>query len=93
VNKLIAAIPKDRGGDPPQPERIFGSLPADPGAAGSFEAVTIPGLADDLKVSYAAWHSGDLHRIRSRAFYWTLISIAFAGAGLLIALVLRRRRT
>lgn len=93
VNKLIAAIPKDRGGDPPQPERIFGSLPADPGAAGSFEAVTIPGLADDLKVSYAAWHSGDLHRIHSRAFYWTLISIAFAGAGLLIALVLRRRRT
>ena len=57
VNKLIAAIPKDRGGDPPEPERIFGSLPAEPGANHSFSAVTIPGLADDLKVSYAAWRS------------------------------------
>ena len=36
VNKLIAAIPKDRGGDPPGPERIFGSLPAEPGPDGSF---------------------------------------------------------
>jgi hypothetical protein len=89
---MIAAIPKDRGGDPPQPERVFGSLPADPGPTASFDAVTIPGLADDLKVSYAAWKQGNLDRIRSRAFYWTLISIAFAGTGVLIALVLRRRR-
>ena len=91
VNALIAAIPKDRGGDPPQPERIFGSLPAEPGAERNFEAVTIPGLADDLKVSYAAWHQGDLRRIHSRTFYWTITSIAFAGAGVLIALALRRR--
>src|SRR6185437_13758567 len=55
VNALIAAIPKDRGGDPPQPERIFGSLPAEPGAERNFEAVTIPGLADDLEVSCAAF--------------------------------------
>jgi hypothetical protein len=93
VNKLIAAIPKDRGGDPPGPERIFGSLPADPGLDDSFTAVTIPGLADDLKVSYAAWRSGDLHRIHSRTFYWTITSVAFAGAGVLIALLLRRRRS
>jgi len=93
VNKLIAAIPKDRGGDPPQPERVFGSLPAEPGSDGSFGAITIPGLADDLKASYAAWHEGDLHRIRSRTFYWTITSVALAGAGVLIALFLRRRQS
>ncbi len=93
VNKLIAAIPKDRSGDPPQPERIFGSLPAEPGTGNSFAAVTIPGLADDLKVSYAAWQQGDLHRIHSRTFYWTITSVALAGAGVLIALLLRRRRS
>jgi hypothetical protein len=93
VNKLIAAIPKDRGGDPPGPERVFGSLPADPGPGNKFAAVTIPGLAEDLKVSYAAWQQGDLRRIRSRSFYWTLSSVAFAGAGVLIALLLRHRRS
>lgn len=93
VNKLIAAIPKDRGGDPPEPSRVFGSLPAEPGADGSFSAITIPGLADDLKASYAAWHNDDLHRIRSRTFYWTLTSVTLAGAGVLIALLLRRRRS
>jgi hypothetical protein len=93
VNKLIAAIPKDRGGEPPEPARVFGSLPAEPGSDGSFSAITIPGLADDLKLSYAAWHEGNLHRIRSRTFYWTVTSIAFASAGVLIALLLRRRRS
>jgi hypothetical protein len=92
VNAMVAAIPKDRGGDPPQPERVFGSLPAEPGADASFETITIPGLADDLKVSYAAWQRGDLNRIHSRTFYWTITSVALAGAGVLIALVLRRRR-
>jgi hypothetical protein len=93
VNKLIAAIPKDRGGDPPEPERIFGSLPAKPGADNNFAAVTIPGLADDLRVSYAAWKQGKLERIHSRTFYWAVTSVTFAGAGVLIALLLRRRRS
>ena len=92
VNKLIAVIPKDRGGVPPEPARVFGSLPAEPGAGGDFAAVTIPGLADDLKASYAAWQQGNLQRIRSRTFYWTITSVALAGAGVLIALGLRRRR-
>ena len=92
VNKLIAAIPKDRGGAPPDAERIFGSLPADPGPHDNFAAVTIPGLASDLRVSYTAWHAGKLHRMHSRTFYWTIASVTFAGAGVLIALVLRRRR-
>ena len=92
VNKLIAAIPKDRGGAPPDAERIFGSLPADPGPNDDFAAVTIPGLASDLRVSYTAWHAGKLHRMRSRTFYWTLASVTFVGAGVLIALVLSRRK-
>ena len=48
VNALIAAIPKDRDGKLPEPERIFGSLPVDPGANADFSALTIPGLAADL---------------------------------------------
>jgi len=93
ANALIAAIPKDRGGEPPEPERVFGSLPADPGPNDSFAAITIPGLGDDLKLSYDAWHNGDLHHMRSRAFYWTITSVVFAGAVVLIALLLRRRRS
>ena len=92
VNKLIAAIPKDRGGEPPHPERIFGSLPADPETNGNFSAVTIPGLADDLRVSYAAWQHGKLQRIHSRRFYWIVGTVAFGGAAALIALALSRRR-
>jgi hypothetical protein len=92
VNALIAAIPKDRSGDPPQPERVFGSLPADPGPDGKFAAIAIPGLSDDLKVSYEAWQRGDLHRLHSSTFYWTITSLAFVGAGVLIAAILRRRR-
>ena len=62
LNALMAAIPKDRDGHPPQPERIFGSLPVVPAADGSeaFNAVTIPGLAADLNATYAAWRSGHL---------------------------------
>ena len=93
VNALIARIPKDRGGDPPAPDRVFGSLPAEPGKDGSFSAITIPGLAEDLKVSYAAWNDAKLQRVHSRTFYWTVTSVAFAGAAVLIALVLRRRRS
>ena len=43
VNALIAAIPKDRSGDLPEPERIFGSLPTT-----DLNAITIPGFTADL---------------------------------------------
>ena len=95
VNTLIAAIPKDRNGAPPDAERIFDSIPAERGTDGSFSAITIPGLADDLQLSYAAWQAGKLRRAHSRTFdltIGTLASISFAGAGVLIALVLLRRR-
>ena len=69
VNALFKAIPKDRSGERPQPERVFGSLPADPGADGSFAAITIPGLSSDLKLAYAAWHEGKLRNAHGRLFY------------------------
>jgi len=61
INALIAAIPKDRDGNLPDPARIFGSLPTD-----DFSAITIPGLAADLTAVHAAWTNGTLTRTRSR---------------------------
>ena len=91
INALIAAIPKDRDGHPPSPERIFGSLPVAPGPdpETAFNAVTIPGLAADLNLTYAAWRNGNLGRSHSRVFYTAL------GIGLLIAayIILRKPRT
>ena len=54
---MMANIPKDRSGAAPTPERIFGSLPTPPAndPAHAFDAITIPGLAADLNVTYAAW--------------------------------------
>jgi hypothetical protein len=92
VNALLAAIPKDRGGALPDPERIFGSLPASPGSDNAFDAVTIPGLAEDLQLSYTAWQRGRLHRIHGRLFYTTIAAGVFAGAIAVFALMARRRR-
>jgi hypothetical protein len=92
VNALLAAIPKDRGGAPPDPERVFGSLPTAPGIENSFNAVTIPGLSEDLQLSYAAWQQGELHRIHGRLFYAAIAAGVFAGAVAVFALASRRRR-
>jgi hypothetical protein len=62
VNALFRAIPKDREGAAPQPERIFGSLPASAGSDGGFAAVTIPGLQSDLRETYRAWQRRKLQR-------------------------------
>ena len=90
INALIAAIPKDRDGAAPGPARIFGSLPVAPGAdpATAFNAVTIPGLAADLNLTYVAWRNGDLSHANSHVFYIAL------GIGLLIAayIIVRNRR-
>jgi hypothetical protein len=91
INALIAAIPKDRDGAPPGPTRIFGSLPVTPGAdpATAFDAVTIPGLAADLNLTYVAWRNGTLSHANGHVFYIAL------GIGLLIALyiILRKPRS
>ncbi len=60
VNAMMLAIPKDRNGAPPAPERIFGSIPTT-----NFREVTIPGMATDLETVYAAWKDGSLERTRS----------------------------
>ena len=91
VNALLSAIPKDRNGGPVEPERIFASLPAAPGPDGRFASVTIPGLANDLAVSYAAWQHGTLPRMHSRRFYWLLGGVAFAGAAALFVVAVFRR--
>ena len=84
INALMAAIPKDRDGKRPEPARIFGSLPTT-----DFDAITIPGLAADLNVTYAAWKQGDLNRSRSQAIYavWVI-----CGGALLIGLLVVRRK-
>ncbi|HEY4354864.1 MAG TPA: hypothetical protein VGN16_03880 [Acidobacteriaceae bacterium] len=88
VNALIAAIPKDRVGAKPEAERVFGSLPTT-----DFNAITIPGLADDLHATYDAWQNGKLERTHGALFY---VAVAGAGAvavaGIMVALMWRRRR-
>ncbi len=74
VNALIAAIPKDREGKLPEPERIFGSLPVDPGPNADFSAITIPGLAADLTAVHSAWAKGTLMRTSSRLRTWLIVA-------------------
>lgn len=97
INTLFAAIPKDRAGAQPQPERVFGSLPTNPGTSNSFAAITIPGLAPDLQATYAAWQSGALERTHGALFYALLYTAGLLGAGALCLLtsnvLTKRRRT
>jgi hypothetical protein len=89
VNALIIAIPKDREGKKPEPERIFGSLPTAPDADGHFNAITIPGLAADLNASYAAWKDGSLERTYTT---WQYIeALLFMGTAIGVALYLATR--
>lgn len=89
INRLIAAIPKDRDGAPPEPERIFGSLPT-----ADFDSVTIPGLSADLKATHAAWQNGSLQRTHDVGPWKKVIFIAGAitGAGLVLLSLMYRHR-
>jgi hypothetical protein len=87
VNALLAAIPKDRNGKPPSPERIFGSLPT-----ADLQAITIPGLAADLEAVQTAWRDGELERTPSWMKKMTLRAVGVAAMGLLAGIVLWRRR-
>lgn len=90
INRLIAAIPKDRDGGMPEPERIFGSLPTEDDAQ-----ITIPGLGDDLRRSREAWRNDTLHRMPG-ARHTVIVVLEVLGAGLAVVTVglleLRRRR-
>jgi hypothetical protein len=90
INTLIRAIPKDRDGGKPEPERIFGSLPVDPGPNANFSAITIPGLASDLTAVHAAWTDGTLTRTHSRLNTWLLLG-ALAAVTMIAMSVIRRR--
>jgi hypothetical protein len=83
INALIEAIPKDRAGSMPEPERIFGSLPTT-----DFSKMTIPGLQRDLDAVHAAWHNGTLVRTKP----WWMEALLWAGAIALgvVAIVTRR---
>jgi hypothetical protein len=87
ANTLIAAIPKDREGKRPEPERIFGSLPTT-----NFNDITIPGLADDLNASYAAWKDGSLERTYTPWEYMKALLFMASAAGLAVYAAIRTHR-
>jgi hypothetical protein len=91
IDALLRAIPNDRDGAAPGPDRVFGSLPVAPAANGheAYNAVTIPGLADDLNATYAAWQSGRSLRPHARLFSF---GIGFVVA-MLVLLLYRRRES
>jgi len=87
INTMMAAIPKDRDGARPEPERIFGSLPTT-----DFGSIAIPGLGADLTASYAAWKAGTLERTHSTSAVlkaWLFLGSAI-GLGLLLAWLTHR---
>jgi hypothetical protein len=90
INALITAIPKDRDGAPPEPERIFGSLPADSGLNNEFSAITIPGLATDLSAVHKAWTNGTL--VRTRSPKRTILIVAGLLAIVILGISFNRRR-
>lgn len=83
VNALIAAIPKDRAGAMPEPERIFGSLPTT-----DFRKITIPGLQRDLDAVHVAWHNGTL--VRTKPWWMEALLWAAAIALGMVAIATRR---
>ncbi len=91
INALIRRLPKDRSGHPPEPGRVFASLPVGSSPA-ELATVTIPGLAPDLLAVHQAWTNGSLNRTRPR---WQLLTLAaVALAGVLFAITrLRQRHT
>jgi hypothetical protein len=87
INQLIQSIPKDRNGEPPQPERIFGSLPTT-----DLNAITIPGLTADLVAVQSAWRDGSLEHTQSWLRRMTTRLLGVSAAVLLIGIVVVKRR-
>ena len=92
VNALIAAIPKDRGGLPPEPSRIFGSLPV---SENTLQTVSIPGLGADLIAVNHAWMNEHLERAWGRGHrirVWLEWVGAVLATAVLVWLMLRRAK-
>ncbi len=86
IQRLMEAVPKDTGGAIPAPERIFGSLPTT-----DLQAITVPGLRNDLLRSEQALHEGRLrHRISVSPQALTSAG-ALVATGVVLWLLLRRR--
>ncbi len=61
IDALIRRLPKDRGGQPVEPERVFASMPVGSSDA-ELAGIGIPGLAPDLIAVHDAWTNGTLNR-------------------------------
>jgi len=87
ITKLMEAVPKDTGGAPPDPARIFGSLPTT-----DYATLTVPGLRDDVQRTYDAWQNGALsRRVVLTGEQMTILGIVAATG--FVFWVLRRRRS
>jgi hypothetical protein len=89
INALINRLPKDRDGHPPDPERIFGSLPIGSSDA-ELRTVSIPGLAPDLIAAHDAWTQGKLERVGEHRRLRDVLYIL--GALLAVGLIVQLRR-
>jgi hypothetical protein len=87
INAMMIAIPKDRNGGAPTPERIFGSLPVT-----DFKLITIPGMTADLDAVYAARQGDSLERTRSWMEKMKLRLVGTAALLVLVGVVVWRRR-
>jgi hypothetical protein len=87
INRLIRAIPKDRDGKPPGPERIFGSLPTE-----DLAGVSIPGLGPNLVAVHQAWTDGTLERTGDRKRTVLIAGLGGLGALLLCGMLVRAWR-
>ncbi len=94
INTLFRIIPKDRDGHAPGPERIFGSLPVTPAPGPEpFAAITIPGLAADLNVTYAACQQGKLDGQHDwRVYIFGAVAIVLALLAAVVTAVSKRDR-
>ena len=87
ITRLMEAVPKDTGGAPPTPDRIFGSLPT-----GDLNAITVPGLRNDLLRAHAAWQQGRLRPRRTIGNQALTLAGAMFATGLIAWLLWSRRR-
>ena len=89
INGLIRAIPKDRDGKAPEPERIFGSLPVGTSDA-ELAQVSVPGLGQDLVAAHDAWTAGKLKRVDTGWRRWLWVGWVLVGVLVVIGWVRRR---
>ena len=86
ITRLMEAVPKDTGGEPPSPERVFGSLPTE-----DLNAITVPGVRQDLLRAHEAWQQGKLRPRRVISRQALTIAGALLATGLVVWLLRFRR--